>query len=62
MSRQTDLEYGIIENYVGGVWTTPRVEGQSVDNPATGETIARVGFSSEEDINAAVADAQAAFE
>ncbi len=62
MSRQTDLEYGIIENYVGGEWTTPQVEGQSVDNPATGETIARVGFSSEEDINAAVADAQAAFE
>lgn len=62
MPGQTDLEYGIIENYVDGEWTTPQVEGQSVDNPATGETIARVGFSSDEDIDAAVENAQVAFE
>lgn len=62
MSGKTELQHGTVENYVNGKWTTPQTDGQDVDNPATGETIARVQYSSENDVNEAVASAQAAFE
>jgi malonate-semialdehyde dehydrogenase (acetylating)/methylmalonate-semialdehyde dehydrogenase len=62
VSRHTALQYGSVENYVGGEWTAPSADGQNVDNPATGAAIARVGFSSEADVDEAVATAQAAFE
>ena len=62
MSRHTELQYGSVENYVDGEWTTPTADGQDVTNPATGAPIARVGFSSAADVDEAVASARAAFE
>ncbi|MFB6301333.1 MAG: CoA-acylating methylmalonate-semialdehyde dehydrogenase [Haloferacaceae archaeon] len=61
MSAEAELEYGDVENYVDGEWIAPSEDGQDVVNPATGETIARVGFSSPEDVDAAVDAGQAAF-
>ncbi|SEH65912.1 malonate-semialdehyde dehydrogenase (acetylating) / methylmalonate-semialdehyde dehydrogenase [Halopenitus malekzadehii] len=62
MSSQTELQYGTVENYVGGEWTTPTVDGENVTNPATGESIARVEYSSADEVDDAVATGQAAFE
>ncbi|SDG10239.1 CoA-acylating methylmalonate-semialdehyde dehydrogenase [Halorientalis regularis] len=63
MSQETATEYGDVRNYVGGEWTTPAgSEGQDVVNPATGEPIARVGFSSSGDVDDAVRTGQEAFE
>jgi len=62
MPDPTELQYGAVENYVDGEWTVPTADGQDVDNPATGETIARVNFSSETEVDEAVRNAQAAFQ
>ena len=62
MSQKAGLEYGEVRNYVAGEWTTPSNEGIPVDNPATGEAIAHVGFSTPEDVDAAVEAGQDAFE
>lgn len=56
-------ETGNVRNYVGGGWSEPDGdEGQNVLNPATGEQLAYVPFSSESNINDAVATAQSAYE
>jgi len=55
-------EAGEVRNYVGGEWQTPSEDGQDVVNPATGERLAYVPFSSASDLDAAVAAGQAAFE
>src|SRR3954447_12853921 len=52
----------ILKNYIGGVWKeslSKRVE--EVVNPATGEVIARVPFSTREDLDLAVSTAKEAF-
>jgi malonate-semialdehyde dehydrogenase (acetylating)/methylmalonate-semialdehyde dehydrogenase len=62
MSETSELQHGEVENYVDGAWVAPSDDGQFVDNPATNEAIARVGFSSPDDVDAAVAAGHAAFE
>jgi malonate-semialdehyde dehydrogenase (acetylating) / methylmalonate-semialdehyde dehydrogenase len=50
-----------LENYVGGAWTPARAsETLDVENPATGELLARVPLSNAADVDAAVAAARAA--
>jgi malonate-semialdehyde dehydrogenase (acetylating)/methylmalonate-semialdehyde dehydrogenase len=52
-----------VQNYVDGEWTAPTGEdGLDSVNPATGERLAHVPFSSESDVLAAVERGQAAFE
>ena len=54
---------GEVRNYVDGEWTTPTSDdGQAVVNPATGEELAWVPFSSREDVDTAVRGANEAFE
>ncbi|HLJ66437.1 MAG TPA: CoA-acylating methylmalonate-semialdehyde dehydrogenase [Chloroflexota bacterium] len=57
---QTELR--LLENYIGGRWV-PSAGGTSlpVCNPATGQTIAHVPLSDGDDVDRAVAAAQAAF-
>ncbi|HLM30298.1 MAG TPA: CoA-acylating methylmalonate-semialdehyde dehydrogenase [Solirubrobacterales bacterium] len=51
----------VLDNYVGGRWTPANPsETLEVDNPATGETLARVPLSSRADLDAAVNAARAA--
>ncbi len=57
-----ETQYGEVQNYVNGGWVDASDEGQRVVNPATGETIANVDFSSESDIDEVVAAGQSAFE
>jgi malonate-semialdehyde dehydrogenase (acetylating)/methylmalonate-semialdehyde dehydrogenase len=63
MQRPTTLtESGEVQNYIDGAWKTPSGdEEQAIVNPATGEEIARVQFSSQEDIDEAVRSAKKAF-
>jgi malonate-semialdehyde dehydrogenase (acetylating)/methylmalonate-semialdehyde dehydrogenase len=50
-----------LENYVGGAWTPARAsETLAVENPATGELLARVPLSNADDVDAAVRAARAA--
>lgn len=52
----------ILRNYVGGAWVSlPDAATLAVDNPATGEVIARVPLSTVHDVDRAVAAAQEAF-
>jgi len=62
MATETDQRYGEALNYVDGEWTSPAADGQDVVNPATGESIATVGFSTAADVDEAVRAGQAAFE
>jgi malonate-semialdehyde dehydrogenase (acetylating)/methylmalonate-semialdehyde dehydrogenase len=62
MAETAKLRHGEVQNYVDGEWVAPSADGQLVDNPATNESIASVGFSSEQDVDDAVAAGQAAFE
>jgi len=62
VTNETQLQYGAVQNFVGGEWQTPSSDGQDVVNPATGDPIARVGFSSAEEIDDAVRTGRAAFE
>jgi len=61
MSTEADIAYGTVRNYVDGEWINPSKEGMDVVNPATGEAIASVGFSSRADVDAAVQAGQEAF-
>jgi malonate-semialdehyde dehydrogenase (acetylating)/methylmalonate-semialdehyde dehydrogenase len=62
-SLETLSEEGHVQNYVGGRWETPAGDsGQESLNPATGESLAYVPFSSDRDIQAAIEEGQAAFE
>lgn len=59
--KATELESA--GNYLGGEWIEPRgSQNQEIVNSATGETFARVGFSSEEEVDEAVQTATEAFE
>ncbi|AXG06360.1 methylmalonate-semialdehyde dehydrogenase (CoA acylating) [Haloplanus rubicundus] len=52
-----------VRNYVDGHWQSPSdSNGQNITNPATGEVISYVGFSSDADIDDAVQAGQEAFE
>lgn len=55
-------EYSEVENYVDGEWTEPSNDGEGVVDPATGETIGYVGYSSRADVDKAVTAGQDAFE
>ena len=64
MVRPTSVaETGTVRNYVGGEWHAPSGDGgQDVVDPATGEHLARVAFSSPDDVDGAVRTATEAFE
>jgi malonate-semialdehyde dehydrogenase (acetylating)/methylmalonate-semialdehyde dehydrogenase len=62
MTGRSKRTYGTVENYVNGAWTTPEADGEDVHNPATGEVLADVGYSSTSDVDDAVTSAAAAFE
>lgn len=54
---------GHVQNYVNGEWRPPTGdEGLESVNPATGEELAYVPFSSEQDISEAIENGQAAFD
>ncbi|SFR64410.1 CoA-acylating methylmalonate-semialdehyde dehydrogenase [Halogeometricum limi] len=54
---------GPVRNYVGGEWTDIESDdGQPVYNPATGEQLSHVAFSTPEAVDDAVSTAQRAFE
>jgi malonate-semialdehyde dehydrogenase (acetylating)/methylmalonate-semialdehyde dehydrogenase len=56
-------ETGEVQNYVGGTWTHPDDgDGLPVDNPATGDELSFVPFSSASDVDDAVAAGLEAFE
>jgi len=55
-------EYGTLKNYVGGEWKDSAGTLRDVVNPATGEVIARVPDSTQEEVDEAVAIAREAFE
>ena len=50
-----------LANFIAGEWTLSTADSRDVLNPATGEAIARVPFSSAEDVDAAVQGASLAF-
>jgi malonate-semialdehyde dehydrogenase (acetylating) / methylmalonate-semialdehyde dehydrogenase len=57
----TITETKVLDNYIGGAWTPARAaEALEVENPATGETLARVPLSSHDDLDAAVRAAREA--
>jgi malonate-semialdehyde dehydrogenase (acetylating)/methylmalonate-semialdehyde dehydrogenase len=58
----SDLAYGEIQNYLDGEWVAASGDGQAVENPATNEPIARVGFSTAADVDDAVAAGETAFQ
>lgn len=52
-----------VQNYVDGAWQTPDSDGkQDVENPATGEILATVPFSTAAEVNEAVETGRTAFE
>jgi malonate-semialdehyde dehydrogenase (acetylating)/methylmalonate-semialdehyde dehydrogenase len=51
-----------VRNYVDGAWSEPSGATHPVVNPATGEALADVPFSTADDVDAAVATATRAFE
>ncbi|GAX23865.1 hypothetical protein FisN_20Hh071 [Fistulifera solaris] len=60
--EEQDAEIPIIDNYINGVFVQPHSnEYIPVVNPATGATIAQVAVSNQQDVETAVAAAQAAF-
>ncbi|GAA0526424.1 malonate-semialdehyde dehydrogenase (acetylating) / methylmalonate-semialdehyde dehydrogenase [Halorubrum aquaticum] len=63
MSLDTTPPWEDVRNYVDGTWRTPTGDdGQDVVDPGTGETLTRVGFSSDDDVDAAVRAGRAAFD
>ncbi|QGX95652.1 CoA-acylating methylmalonate-semialdehyde dehydrogenase [Haloplanus rallus] len=63
MSLDDTPPWNDVRNYVDGDWRDPRgPNGQEVVNPATGESISYVGFSSAADVEDAVEAGMAAFE
>ena len=60
MPTHTDTR--LLSNYIGGRWVASTSSDQlDVQNPATGETLARVPLSGAADVDAAVKAARAAF-
>ncbi len=52
-----------VPNFINGEWVTSKTtQWQDVHNPATGEVLAQVPFSTSEEVDAAIAAAQEAFE
>ncbi|RZV06452.1 malonate-semialdehyde dehydrogenase (acetylating)/methylmalonate-semialdehyde dehydrogenase [Natrinema hispanicum] len=62
MSLDTTPPWDDVQNYIDGNWRVPSDDGQDVINPATGEAVSYVGFSSETDVDDAVRAGQMAFE
>jgi len=65
MSKQTlrAIEEGLVRNYVGGEWTDVEGEdGQDVVDPAAGESLAWIPFSTEKEVDEAVTRALDGFE
>ncbi|WP_312911392.1 CoA-acylating methylmalonate-semialdehyde dehydrogenase [Natronosalvus caseinilyticus] len=62
MPHDTTEQFGTVKNYVDGGWVAPGADGQDVVNPATGDALGYVGFSTDEDVDAAVEAGLAAFE
>ncbi|MFC6716079.1 CoA-acylating methylmalonate-semialdehyde dehydrogenase [Natrialbaceae archaeon GCM10025810] len=62
MVLDTTPPWDDVQNYINGGWRAPSDDGEDVINPATGEAISYVGFSSEDDVDAAVQAGQEAFE
>ncbi len=63
MKLETSPPWDEVQNYIDGDWQAPsNTEGQDIVNPATGEDISYVGFSSDNDVDSAVKAGQAAFE
>ncbi|TYT62110.1 CoA-acylating methylmalonate-semialdehyde dehydrogenase [Natrialba swarupiae] len=63
MTLETAPPWDDVQNYIDGDWHAPSgTDGQDIVDPATGETISYVGFSSTDDVDAAVSAGQAAFE
>ena len=57
------MEFGRVKNYINGEWSTSAsAEIMTNINPATGEPISEVPMSTQEEVNAAVGAARAAFE
>jgi malonate-semialdehyde dehydrogenase (acetylating)/methylmalonate-semialdehyde dehydrogenase len=57
----TITETKVLDNYIGGAWTpASATEALEVENPATGETLARVPLSAQADLDAAVRAAREA--
>jgi malonate-semialdehyde dehydrogenase (acetylating) / methylmalonate-semialdehyde dehydrogenase len=56
-------QYGDLKNFVGGKWTDPKTAEWLEDtNPATGQVIARVPLSTNEDVDVAVQEAVRAWD
>jgi malonate-semialdehyde dehydrogenase (acetylating)/methylmalonate-semialdehyde dehydrogenase len=62
MPADTTPPWDDVQNYVDGDWRPPSEEGQDVIDPGTGERLSSVGFSSTDDIDAAVDAGRDAFE
>ncbi|MFO7926492.1 MAG: CoA-acylating methylmalonate-semialdehyde dehydrogenase [Halobacteriota archaeon] len=63
MTLNTVPPWEDVQNYIDGEWQSPTGDGgRDIVNPATGETLSHVGFSSESDIDTAVEAGQDAFE
>jgi len=63
MVPETLSREGSVQNYIDGEWVTPNgSDGRESVNPATGEHLADVPFSSREDVERAVERGQEAFE
>jgi malonate-semialdehyde dehydrogenase (acetylating)/methylmalonate-semialdehyde dehydrogenase len=63
MTLDTTPPWEDVQNYVGGSWQSPSGDGgEDVIDPATGETISHVSFSSAADVDEAVAAGREAFE
>src|SRR4051812_9698102 len=55
------MKYAEVQNCIGGAFVSPDAPKLDVFNPSSGEIISRVPLSSQRDVDAAVAAAQAAF-
>lgn len=56
------MDVKIVRNYINGEWADVKgKDGNDVFNPATGEVIGRVNYSTADEVNAAVAAAKAAY-
>lgn len=62
MMNKLQPKVKVLKNYIGGKWVEAKTnKTESVHNPATGEIIAKVPISSQEDVEQAVETAQHAF-